>query len=79
MNPHEVFAKIHEIESTHRWLVGKHIEGVADPAIWGTDTGESIAEIGAKNSSALIVLKSTVNIGFTETLSRRLWSNVWFW
>lgn len=48
MNPHEVFAKIHEIESTHRWLVGKHIEGVADPAIWGTDTGESIAEIGEK-------------------------------
>lgn len=48
MNPHEVFSKIHEIECTHRWLRGHHIEGVADPAIWGSDTGESIAEVAEK-------------------------------
>lgn len=48
MNPHEVFKEIHRIETSHRWLKGKYIEGVADPAIWGTDTGESIAEIAEK-------------------------------
>lgn len=46
--PDEVFKKIHEIESEHRWLKGKHIQGVADPAIWDAQTGESIAERAAK-------------------------------
>jgi len=44
MTPDEVFRKIREIEDTHRWLRGRHIEGVADPAIWDESGGESIAE-----------------------------------
>lgn len=45
--PDEQFAKIHEIETTHPWLAGKKITGVADPAIWDASRGESIAEIAA--------------------------------
>lgn len=41
----EQFAKIQEIERQHRWLKGKKIEGVADPAIWNASTGVSIADI----------------------------------
>lgn len=44
----KVFDQIHEIESQHRWLKGKKINGVADPAIWDGETGESIAEKAAK-------------------------------
>lgn len=47
--PQQVFAKIHEIESQQRWLKGKNIIGVADPAIWDAQYGESIAETAAKN------------------------------
>lgn len=46
--PSQVFEKIHEIETTHRWLKGKKIIGVADPAIWDAETGESIADTAAK-------------------------------
>ena len=46
--PHQVFEEIHRIETTHRWLQGKSIVGVADPAIWSTDTGESIADVAGK-------------------------------
>ena len=42
--PNEVFEKIHKIESEHPWLAGKNILGVADPAIWDAQKGESIAE-----------------------------------
>lgn len=42
--PQEVFAKIREVETTHPWLVGRKIEGIADPAIWDQSGGESIAE-----------------------------------
>lgn len=45
----QVFAKIHEIETEHRWLKGKKITGIADPAIWSADGGESIADVAAKN------------------------------
>ncbi len=38
----QVFKKIREIECSHRWLKGKHITGVADPAIFNEDGGESI-------------------------------------
>ena len=48
MYPHEVFAKIHEIETQHPWLAGRHIHGVADPAIWDAEHGESIAESAEK-------------------------------
>lgn len=48
MTPNEVFAEIHRIETEHRWLKGKKIQGVADPAIWDAQTGESIADTAAK-------------------------------
>lgn len=47
--PPQVFAEIHRIETEHRWLKGKRITGVADPAIWDAETGESIAETAAKH------------------------------
>lgn len=46
--PDRVFAKIREVEDTHPWLKGRHIEGVADPAIWDESGGESIAETAGK-------------------------------
>ena len=47
--PEQQFAKIHEIETTHPWLKGKTIRGVADPAIWDASRGESIAETAMKH------------------------------
>lgn len=47
--PDKVFSEIHRIESEHRWLKGKKIIGVADPAIWNAQTGESIADVAAKH------------------------------
>ena len=47
--PPRVFAEIHRIESEHRWLKGKKIQGIADPAIWDAETGESIADTAAKH------------------------------
>lgn len=44
LDPHKVFSKIKSIESEHRWLKDKDIIGVADPALWGTQTGTSIVE-----------------------------------
>ncbi len=46
--PPKVFAEIHRIESEHRWLKGKQIIGIADPAIWDAETGESIADVAGK-------------------------------
>lgn len=42
-SPDEIFKEIARIENEHRWLKGKHIYGVADPAIWDASRGESIA------------------------------------
>lgn len=47
--PQQVFSEIHKIETEHRWLRGKNILGVADPAIWDAQTGESIAETAARH------------------------------
>lgn len=47
-NTHEQFSKIREIEDTHPYLAGKQIQGVADPAIFNAQTGESIGETAAK-------------------------------
>jgi PBSX family phage terminase large subunit len=44
----KVFAEIQRIENEHRWLKGKQIFGVADPAIFSADGGESIAETAQK-------------------------------
>ncbi len=46
--PFEVFRTIHKIETEHRWLAGKKIIGVADPACWNAESGESIAETAGK-------------------------------
>lgn len=44
----EVFQRIHKIECEHRWLKGKRITGVADPAIFTQDGGPSIYEAAEK-------------------------------
>lgn len=47
--PDKVFSEIHKIETEHRWLQGKKITGIADPAIWDAETGESIADVAGKH------------------------------
>lgn len=47
--PDQVFAEIHRIETEHQWLKGKRIQGVADPAIWDAEFGESIADVAARH------------------------------
>lgn len=47
--PPQVFAEIHRIETEHRYLAGKNIIGIADPAIWDAETGESIADVAARH------------------------------
>jgi len=46
--PEHVFNEIHRIETEHRWLKNRTIHGVADPAIWNSETGKSIAEVAAE-------------------------------
>ena len=46
--PPKLFEEIARIEREHRWLKGKTINGIADPAIWNAETGVSIAETAAK-------------------------------
>ena len=46
--PQQVFREIARVEREHRWLAGKHIHGIADPAIWDAETGESIADTAAR-------------------------------
>lgn len=48
-HPQKVFEEIHKFEQEHRWLKGKKIIGIADPAIWNAEYGESVAETAAKN------------------------------
>ena len=47
-SPDKIFEEIHRIETEHRWLKGKDIIGVADPAIWDASHGESINETAAR-------------------------------
>ena len=47
--PPQVFAQIAETERTHPLLKGRQIIGIADPAIWDAETGESIADVAAKH------------------------------
>ena len=47
-SPDDIFKEIARIEKEHRWLKNKHINGVADPAIWDKSHGISIAETGEK-------------------------------
>ena len=48
-SPDKVFAEIAQFEQTHPLLKGRDITGVADPAIWDAEMGESIAETAAKH------------------------------
>lgn len=47
--PDQIFQKIRNIETSHRWLKGKHVIGVADPSIWDGSRGESIADTSMKH------------------------------
>lgn len=47
--PPQVFAEIHRIETEHPWLKGRKVIGIADPAIWDAETGESIADVAARH------------------------------
>lgn len=48
-SPDEQFRRIAELEREHPWLKGRHIvDSVADPAIWDSSRGESIAETAAR-------------------------------
>lgn len=47
--PDQQFREIARIEREHPWLRGRRIAGVADPSIWDSSRGESIAETAAKN------------------------------
>ena len=44
----KIFAEAARIEQTHRYLAGRQITGVADPAIWDASHGISTAETAAK-------------------------------
>jgi hypothetical protein len=52
--PQKIFSELHRIETTHPWLKGKTITRVADPACWNKESGESVAEVAAKNGVHLI-------------------------
>ena len=47
--PDKQFDEIRKIETQHKWLKGKDIIGVADPAIWDASRGESIADTAARH------------------------------
>ena len=47
--PDRVFSEIRRLETEHRYLAGRTIEGVADPAIWDASGGESIAETAERH------------------------------
>ena len=49
MTPSEVFSEIARLEREDPFLKGKHVRGVADPAIWNRQTGESIAEVAERH------------------------------
>ena len=46
--PPMVFQEISKMEREHRRLKGKKIIGIADPAIWNAEMGESVAETAAR-------------------------------
>ena len=46
--PERQFEEIKRIEGEHPWLKGKSIQGVADPSIWDSSRGISVADTAAK-------------------------------
>ena len=49
LTPDEVFERIAQMEREHPLLQGRRIEGVADPALWNAQTGESFAQCAARH------------------------------
>lgn len=49
LEPSEIAANIRRIEDENPQLVGRKIQGVADPAIWDKSRGESIARVMEKH------------------------------
>jgi hypothetical protein len=47
-SPERIFEEIARVEREHPFLVGQHVIGVADPAIWDASRGEAIAETGER-------------------------------
>ena len=47
--PEQVFSEIHRIETEHPLLAGRKVSGIADPAIWDAETGESIADVAMRH------------------------------
>lgn len=47
--PDQVFARIRKIECEHPWLAGRRIQGIADPAIWDGQYGDSVNDVAARN------------------------------
>ena len=48
-SPDKQFQEIKKVEEQHPYLKGRNIHGVADPAIWNADTGESVADVAARH------------------------------
>lgn len=48
-SPDKQMAEIKKVEEQHPWLKGKQIRGVADPAIWQADSGESINDVALRH------------------------------
>ena len=48
-DPDRMFAEIARIEREHPYLKGRDITGVADPSIWDSSRGESVAEMAMKH------------------------------
>ena len=47
-SPEKQFEEIAKVERDHPWLKGRQINGVADPAIWESSSGVSIADTASK-------------------------------
>ena len=49
LTPPYVFSEIARIEREHPYLKGRHVRGVADPAIWNAEVGKSIADVAEEH------------------------------
>ena len=67
--PEQVFAEIHRIEVEHRWLAGKKIIGIADPAIWRRNTVCTF--LRGTTSGFPAGCRYTTGCTLTKTVSRR--------
>jgi hypothetical protein len=48
-SPDKQFEEIAKVEHEHPWLKGRQIFGVADPAIWNKESGESVYEAALRH------------------------------